>query len=505
MRFQTTETVETPDTERVIHALEASLRQLSDNIERAGHQITLRGVGPSPRARNYRDTTIFDVVSTNGTTTINADVTFQASALLGASGQDTVVREKLDYAFELMRSQLGLPGNGRANICLGPPAPAMMSFSAMQLEHEGDFSHFEPHLPADGGAGLDHSFAEAAPGGVSVDLVPAPEKFSRVRKRASRAESSAEQLLIESAVEPVVPVVQAEVEPVEPQMEEPGQTAARVAAATEEAIEPRAEASAAPMEQPVSAASLTEQVTLSHRSSSRARVAPSVSDSGARRRAQINQLRSGAHTLRLASAEATKTQLPLLVVVILAVIVAAGSVYLYWAGDLNLTFAKQIISGAPAAEPVAPPAPPVTVTPVPPPPPRHEEANPQVWLEQWADAIRGRDPELQASFYANPVENYLGDSNVSTDSLTTTFRSAIQARDGIWSMKLEKVTVAPKSHDEVLVRLTKHFMQIADSVDESNAQIADRFVKSRMELRRIDGEWKIVSEQDQTSLPAVNH
>lgn len=500
MRFQTTETVETPDTERVIHALEASLRQLSDNIERAGHQITLRGVGPSPRARNYRDTTIFDVVSTNGTTTINADVTFQASALLGASGQDTVVREKLDYAFELMRSQLGLPGNGRANIHLGPPAPTAMSFSAMQLEHEEDFSHFEPHRPADGGAGLDHSFAEPAPEGLSVNLVPAPEKFSRARRRSSRAESSTDKLLVDSAVEPVV---EAEVEPFEPQMGEAGESAARETTAAEEAIEARAEASAAPMEQPVSAASLTEEVTLSHRSSSRARVAPSVSDSGVRRRAQIKQLRSGAHTLRLASTEATKTQLPLLVVVILAVIVAAGSVYLYWAGDLNLTFAKQIISPAPEA--VAPPVPPVTVTPVPPPPPRHEEANPQVWLEQWADAIRGRDPELQASFYANPVANYLGDSNVSTDSLTTTFRSAIQARDGIWSLKLEKVTVAPKSHDDVLVRLTKHFMQIADSVDESNAQIADRFVKSRMELRRIDGEWKIVSEQDQTSLPAVNH
>ncbi len=108
MRFQTTETVQTPDSEIVLRALETTLPEISSEVVRDGHRITLRGLGPSPRARNPRDITILHVSSDDATTVIHADVTFQASALLGATSQDSVVRSKLDYVFDQVRSQLSL-------------------------------------------------------------------------------------------------------------------------------------------------------------------------------------------------------------------------------------------------------------------------------------------------------------------------------------------------------------------------------------------------------------
>ena len=108
MRFQTTETVQTPDSEIVLRALETTLPEISNDVVRDGSRITLRGLGPSPRTRNPRDITILYVSSDHATTVINADVNFQASALLGATSQDSVVRSKLNYVFDQVRSQLSL-------------------------------------------------------------------------------------------------------------------------------------------------------------------------------------------------------------------------------------------------------------------------------------------------------------------------------------------------------------------------------------------------------------
>ena len=108
MRFQTTETVQTPDFEIVLRTLETTLPEISSEVVRDGQRITLRGLGPSPRTRNPRDITILHVSSDGATTVIHADVTFQASALLGATSQDSVVRSKLDYVFDQVRSQLSL-------------------------------------------------------------------------------------------------------------------------------------------------------------------------------------------------------------------------------------------------------------------------------------------------------------------------------------------------------------------------------------------------------------
>jgi len=138
LRFQTTETVQTDDSEKVIGALEASLREFSDELRRDGHKIILYGLGPSPRSRNYRDMAFFEVVSKSGITTIYADVSFQASALLGASSQDAVVRSKLNYAFDQVRMQLNLPEAALQTI--SEPGPKASSWDTDKAEREAGVS-----------------------------------------------------------------------------------------------------------------------------------------------------------------------------------------------------------------------------------------------------------------------------------------------------------------------------------------------------------------------------
>ncbi len=568
MRFQTTETVSTGDVEQVLHALELCLRESFDAVEREGRQIVLHGLGPSPKARNYRDRAIFEVVSSKGKTTIRADVTFQASALLGPSSQDSVVQEKLNATFEQMRARLNL---ARPEIPVSRTREALHDES-LRVEmdervvhaggdpvdarpiktgvprHQGDNEHKETERFGESGhsrftrakAVATHaeeqsvvtipvepittpdveppqvpvakareeakeertSAVSAVAKGIKKLVLDKPREIPAAEPLSSFAESIvaesvvAEPVVTESVVaEPIIaePVVAESVaestvaEPVvtEPIVAEPAPASVMTSIVVES---PAPEASPASLE--VSSSSSKAHSTVFGQLASRL-------DSGIRLRAVFDREGSGseAPTLRLDAAEAAhKTGVPLLVVSILAVMVAAGSVYLYWAGLFNLDFAHRIISHP---EPVTPaPPPPVVVMPqAPPPPPRHEEPNAKLWLEQWVDALRGRDPELQASFYADPVSHYLGDSTVSKDDLTTEFRSAIQARDGLWTVKLENISVNPQSSDHVLIRLTKHFMQM-DS-QENSGRIVDRYVRSRLELRKIDGEWKIVSEQDQ--------
>ncbi|HEU4634548.1 MAG TPA: hypothetical protein VFS41_00100, partial [Edaphobacter sp.] len=110
MRFQTTKRIQGLNPELVLGALEGCLRSVSSEVIRQGNQITLLGLGPSPRAINRRDTTVIEVEHEDGGTLIHADVRFQASAFLGMAAQDVVVQEKLDRIFNDLLAQLGCSG-----------------------------------------------------------------------------------------------------------------------------------------------------------------------------------------------------------------------------------------------------------------------------------------------------------------------------------------------------------------------------------------------------------
>jgi len=111
MRFEICETVETPDQEKVLRALETCSWEVSSHVVRYGDRITLQGLGPSPRAKNVRDTTVFCVNAEDDKTIINGEVNFQASALLGDQSQGDVVRSKLEELFNQMKAQIDLDAN----------------------------------------------------------------------------------------------------------------------------------------------------------------------------------------------------------------------------------------------------------------------------------------------------------------------------------------------------------------------------------------------------------
>jgi ketosteroid isomerase-like protein len=124
----------------------------------------------------------------------------------------------------------------------------------------------------------------------------------------------------------------------------------------------------------------------------------------------------------------------------------------------------------------------------------HNESDPRVWLENWADAMRGQNASAQASFYSDPVEHYALKSNVSNADVWLDKQKAIQNRAKSWTVNLEDVTLQPRPDESLRVRLTKHFVSRSDGGKES-----EQFVHSQLKLKKIDGQWKIVSEQNLAS------
>jgi hypothetical protein len=106
MRFQVLETIDTPDDEIVLDALEDCLQDVSTQIIRKRSQITFRGLGPSSQSRNPQDITVLFVDVENNSTIIKAYVMFEESALLAETAQSDIVRSKLDQVFRQMRGRL---------------------------------------------------------------------------------------------------------------------------------------------------------------------------------------------------------------------------------------------------------------------------------------------------------------------------------------------------------------------------------------------------------------
>jgi len=128
MRFEILETVHTADREMVLRALEMCSREVSGKVVRFGDRITLQGLGPSPRAKNLRDTTVFCVNAENDKTIISGEVSFQASALLGDQPQGDVVRSKLEELFNQMKAQISLDEHVERASSAFPPTTVAADF-----------------------------------------------------------------------------------------------------------------------------------------------------------------------------------------------------------------------------------------------------------------------------------------------------------------------------------------------------------------------------------------
>jgi hypothetical protein len=433
VRFQTHEAVSIQDPEIVLRALETCLRGVSKEVVRYGDKITLHGLGPSPRSMNYQDTTVLSVSAEDDKTIINADVSFQASAILGDVPQDAVVRSKLDQVFEQMRTQIELESRGIvASLVAAYPMRTASSSS----------------LP-DGWGPENHSFG-----------APADAISSTPAAALETAEESTEEPTEEAEVPVPLPIPHEEAE-------DHGEED--------------------------SSAGLVAML---------------------RRQAQTDDSESGGSRRWIWA-----------VSVIAVLFLLVGGIYLAKFRH-RAVVSPAAATAAPAATPVtdqpvaattaaaspaAAPAGERTVTKVdaatigPPTPPDSTEASaakgpiadPATWVDGWAAAMRSRDPVAQASFYANPVNQYIDRRNVSHAALVQAKTADIGRRHGEWTFGANNVVVESRTPSQATVQLVKHYM-----VRTGPSQVSEIFVKTRLQLKAVDGQWKIASEEELRS-PAV--
>jgi hypothetical protein len=472
VRFQTNEAVAVQDPERVLRALETCLRDVSSEVVRYGDQITLHGLGPSPKAMNYQDTTVLSVSAEDDKTIINADVSFQASAILGDVQQDEVVRSKLDHVFDQMRMQIDL--ESRAAMAGLKDTGSMTESSSSPL----------PDAPTSDNAPV------VAPAALIGPTLEAKE------------EPASENTPIVAPTVSISPTVETKEDP------------------TPEVV-PFVAAAAAPISStPVASAETTED-PVERIEAPAARVFLRWDEDKDKDETLVAMLRRQSQTEESEPAESRRWLW--LVSAVVALFLLAGGVYFLRfrnrtdAPRAAATATAPVATTAPeqpaatkAAAPspatgertvtridaatIGPPAPPESPAPA---APKAAAADPAVWLGGWATAMSSRDPVAQASFYADPVSQYIDRKNVSHAALLQAKTADIGRRHGVWTFGVSNVVVESRTPTQATVQLVKHYM-----VKTGPSQVSEIFVKTRLQLKSVDGQWKIASEEELHS-PAV--
>lgn len=413
VRFQASEIIQFQDTEIVLRALETCLRDLAGEVVRSGPEIILHGLGPSPRAVNLRDITILRVEAEENGTVINADVSFQASAFLGDTPQDAVVRSKLDRVFDQMKMRLA---HEKKRAALYPPVIEIAPVSALAaIEAPSPEVHIEvPVAPM-----LTHSLAATSVQTPEPALHPpaspiAPELIPQElgSQKLSSQELAPQKLQQNFADLQSVPASPNSVLPL-----------------------------------PASGASLLDRL--------RQRPAP---------------------------------------VLAAILLLLAPGIFLVWRHTPHAS--PQPVT----PRPVSPAQNVAALRPVPPPSTSHlspaltatlSVADPNLWVKNWVAAMGTRDADTQAAFYADTVDRYFDERNLSNAQVLQKKRAAIQSSQGLWTVKYEKITLSRQTEDAVTVNLVKHYVAQTEP-----AQISEQLFESRLQLKRFNGIWKITSEQD---------
>ena len=113
------------------------------------------------------------------------------------------------------------------------------------------------------------------------------------------------------------------------------------------------------------------------------------------------------------------------------------------------------------------------------------------WLEQWAAAERTRDAKSQASFYADDVRPYLALDHANRDAIYRDKQDSIDARRGLWTFKIEGVSIQTESADDASVLLKKIVMTQTNSV-----RVSEHRISSFLTLKRTPGGWLITGERN---------
>jgi ketosteroid isomerase-like protein len=117
--------------------------------------------------------------------------------------------------------------------------------------------------------------------------------------------------------------------------------------------------------------------------------------------------------------------------------------------------------------------------------------DPKRWLEQWAASQRTRDAKSQASFYADEVRPYLARPQASRDAVYQNKQDTILNRKGLWTFKIEDVSVRREGANKASVLLKKHFMRQTGSI-----HVSEQRVPSFLTLKHTQDGWQITGERD---------
>lgn len=429
------ELVDSPDADLVSRTLEACLRAQWSEVAREGSAIVLRGLGPTHRV-NRNDRAVFEVKpAEGGRTAIEADVTYLASALVGdAAPQNELVQRKLAGVLELVRMDVDLARRRAAQ----ERKPKLVDWSA---------------------ATANDGVYESAPA-QAEDSAP------------DRAEKNGQD---EAKVEEAMP-----------------QPAGADSVVTEPAPENKPTAAPEGGESATSSAMPVTEPRLVHRIEDTHSV--NLSEYGRNAVSDPDQVKERSTGKLFAT---------LLVVFVVAGVGQEGWLHRAqlqqktadWRAEWNGSVPKAA-AAAPATtqKPELPQQPAISQTPAVDATSAVEaaklaEADPRKWLANWATSLDGQDAGAQAAFYADPVEKYFLRRNVSRADVQTARQTDIAERSGPWTMELDDVIVAQQTETTARVLMVKHIV-----TEGSNGKV-DRRLPTQIRLKRIDGQWRIVSEQ----------
>jgi ketosteroid isomerase-like protein len=530
LRFQTTKRVQGQDPELVLGVLEGCLRSLSNEVVRQGSQITLLGLGPSPRAINRRDTTVIDVKREDGATVIHADVRFQASAFLGTAAQDMVVKEKLDRIFDDLLARLGVSGWTSESEKMDGEAAAD---AGVRHQVEGVAERVAV------GQGIWTKAAEqVAPEPVGEDLPamngmqqPAADPGNEAKPATSAVQPEA--VAASESIQESVPAEPAPGPAIPAPAEETFRSAAAPANESKEPVAAPEEKngekenlpksakpfSAAVADLPIqpgrsdeSAKDVVEEKTpvpYLKKPEEISRNAPTVvspqRDSPAVRPPKPATPRPVAVANAPSAPRLSEPAKEMFRAIGIEDEPETGSKWLKWsawvAAFIVLVVAPLVWLYMPShpqsAAPVSQPAPAAAAVPAPTPPPpalarqAGDDPDPAMVVSDWEAAMNSTDAAAQAAFYADPVERYFLRHNLSRDEVKADKQAAINRRRGDWSVKMENVKVTRPDDNTAKAKLIKHY-----TVKEDGKTASEWFVPSLLQMTRANGRWQITSERD---------
>ena len=490
MKFQASEMVESPDVELVSRALETNLRAQWSDVARDGDAIVLRGLGPSHRV-NRNDRAVFSIKSTDGgKTAIEVDATYLASALVGAStSQNEIVQRKFDGVLELVRMDVdlaqrraALDGERKFKPQLvsktSSPVAAEIAVTAVTAEtlHSSIPEVAEVAPPA-----VEEVPGQTASVGndiatVKIPASPSEETLQKVLERLAQREwpkpdpVQADDDIGDDIFSPKRADVVAR--------RKAAMHAAQLAVEAASTVGETAEASGV-----VDKHRTTEQ-HLVHRA------------------AETGNESEGAKKLKERSA--LMIFAVLLVTFLLAFLAQAGWQYRTqviqklgsWRAEMSGEQVVQSLPGSPHLSPeqqaaqqqaereaaAADAEKAVEAA-------RLSEPDPKKWIENWAETLKGMDAGAQAAYYADPVDKYFLRYNVSRADVMAARQDAISTRKSGWIQRLDDVVVAQQTDTTARILFVKYI------ASGEGTAITEQRLPTQIKLKRIDGQWRIVSEQ----------